>query len=304
MPIQLAYEDDPQPRRDAPAPSGPTLDFDDVARIASPADNCAIATQDLAAGSELRRADGPPLRLSVGLLEGHRFALTPIAHDAFLLSWGEPFGKALRAIAPGEWLCNAKTLHELRKRQVASALGVLSNFADYCKPPSLSRDSFVPGKLKPLQPELARSAQLSNPRPRPHVGRFTIRHPASQAPGFDGYVRDAGRGCGTRNYLVLLCASSQTNAFARALERRLRGEVSAAYHPLPAPPRLLHAAPGARAAIVLDRFLILLPWPSPRPHPTRRRATLSTAWSRCRTPRTAARTAAPPRTTGRCSCAR
>eukprot|EP00908_Phaeocystis_cordata_P000275 Transcript_10287.p1 GENE.Transcript_10287~~Transcript_10287.p1 ORF type:complete len:242 (-),score=44.80 Transcript_10287:4-729(-) len=126
MPIQLAYEDNPPSRRDAPAPTGPTLDFDDVARIASPADNCAIATQDLAAGSELRRADGPPLRLSVGLLEGHRFALTPIAHDAFLLSWGEPFGKALRAIAPGEWLCNAKTLHELRKRQVASALGVLS----------------------------------------------------------------------------------------------------------------------------------------------------------------------------------
>ena len=304
MPIQLAYEDNPPSRRDAPAPSGPTLDFDDVARIASPADNCAIATQDLAAGSELRRADGPPLRLSVGLLEGHRFALTPIAHDAFLLSWGEPFGKALRAIAPGEWLCNAKTLHELRKRQVASALGVLSNFADYCKPPSLSRDSFVPGKLKPLQPELARSAQLSNPRPRPHVGRFTARHPASTGARL--------RRLRSRRGPRLRHAQLPGAAVCLVPDQRLctRAGAAAAWRgarrlpPLAAPPRLLHAAPCARAAIVLDRFLILLPWPSPHPRPTRRRATLSTAWSRCRTPRMAARTAARPRTTGRCSCAR
>ena len=32
-----------------------------------------------------------------------------------MLSWGEPFGKALRPIAPGEWIVNAKTLAELHR---------------------------------------------------------------------------------------------------------------------------------------------------------------------------------------------
>ena len=41
------------------------------------------------------------------------------------------------------------------------------------------------------------------------------------APGFDGFQRGCGRGCGTRNYLVLLCVSSRANAFARQLEKRL-----------------------------------------------------------------------------------
>ena len=80
-------------------------------------------------------------------------------------------------------------------KQVASALGGLSNFADYTKPPSLERSRFVPGELRPLRPGLA--------------------------PGFEGFPRAHGRGCGTRNYLVLLCVSSRANAFARQLEKRL-----------------------------------------------------------------------------------
>jgi len=195
MSLTLAYEETPAPRR---ASTGPTLAFDAAARVAEPRDNCAIATSDLAQGTTLQLPSGTSLTLSVGVLEGHRFALVPIAAGALLLSWGEPFGKALRTIAPGEWVCNAKALHELRKRGVRSALDVHSNFVDFTKQPSLTPDGFAPGVRHPLRPHLA--------------------------PGFDGFVRSAGRGVGTRNYMVLLCATSRANAFARALERRLRSE--------------------------------------------------------------------------------
>ena len=176
MPIRLVYEEEavaPPGRR---APAEQAIAFDAAARVADPRDNCAIATRDLPGGALLFGA-GPAssLRLSVSILEGHRFALVAIAAHDLLLSWGEPFGRALRAIAPGEWLCNAKTLHELRKRQVGMTLAIpipipiptpipsrhrnpnqvgaaiagLSNFADYTKPPSLDRSRFVPGELRP-----------------------------------------------------------------------------------------------------------------------------------------------------------
>ena len=45
---------------------------------------------------------------------------------------------------------------------------------------------------------------------------------------FDGFVRAAGRGAGTRNYLVLLPLSSRVGSFARALERTLRAMPDAA----------------------------------------------------------------------------
>lgn len=123
MPIRLSYEEDPVALPSPPPPAEQVIDFDAAARVADPRDNCAIATRDLPGGAALSSGVEPvTLRLSVGILEGHRFALRPIAAQAFLLSWGEPFGRALRAIAPGEWLCNAKTLHELRKRKVDSAL--------------------------------------------------------------------------------------------------------------------------------------------------------------------------------------
>jgi len=196
----LAYEEA------APAPGGsraapaPRLAFDAVARLPEPHDNCAIARQDLPRGAALTQlpSGGSELTLSVAVLEGHRFALVPIAAGALLLSWGEPFGKALAPIAPGEWVRNAKALHELRRRAVDSAHGAHANFVDFTKQPTLTRDGFAPGVRRPLRPQLA--------------------------PGFDGFVRSAGRGVGTRNYLLLLCATSRANAAARALERRLKSE--------------------------------------------------------------------------------
>ena len=129
MPIRLAYEEEPVRPPARPAPAETAIDFDAAARVADPRDNCAIATQDLPAGATLSGggSGGPgvasvscgggvgpggaslsggarpaTLRLSVSILEGHRFALVPIAAHEFLLSWGEPFGRALRAITWNE----------------------------------------------------------------------------------------------------------------------------------------------------------------------------------------------------------
>lgn len=46
--------------------------------------------------------------LDYTILEGHRFAIEPIAIDEPLLSWGLHFGYATKPIAPGDYCCNAK----------------------------------------------------------------------------------------------------------------------------------------------------------------------------------------------------
>jgi altronate dehydratase len=134
------------------------------------------------------------------LLEGHRFAIKPIGAGDHIFSWGQPFGKALRPIAPGEWLVNAKALAELHRRGLATDVAH-PNFVDFVKPAALSKEAFAPGARLPLN-------------------RATTT--------FDGFVRTEGRGVGTRNYLVVLPLSSRLNAFARSVEQRLRQHPSAA----------------------------------------------------------------------------
>ncbi|KAL3906067.1 MAG: hypothetical protein SGPRY_010687 [Prymnesium sp.] len=137
-----------------------------------------------------------PLALTHPLLEGHRFSVASIRAGELITSWGEPFGRALLPISPGEWIRNAKTLGELKRRRERGALGCeYPNFEDYIKPCTLSEPNFKPADPVPLSlPDET----------------------------FEGFIRPEGRGVGTRNYGVLLCVSSRSNAFARALERRLR----------------------------------------------------------------------------------
>ena len=68
-----------------PAPLDPTV----VGRRPAPGDNVAIAVRRLEAGQMLQFSDG--LRtLQHTILEGHRFAVQPIAQDEALLSWQDP----------------------------------------------------------------------------------------------------------------------------------------------------------------------------------------------------------------------
>ncbi len=174
-----------------------TLGLEDIARLPAVGDNAAIVTRRVEAGTRVA-IGGEVATIDWTLLEGHRFAVEPIAAGAALLSWGLPFGYALRDIAPGEYLHNARMLDALRLREVGFALPETPNFRDTAlEAYDLDEASFQPGcQVTPAQSDIT--------------------------PTFLGYDRGVARGVGTRNYVVILATTSRTGGWARALEDRLR----------------------------------------------------------------------------------
>ena len=163
------------------------LAFDRAARVPAAGDNVAIATRRLDAGTEV--ADGEEAyRLSHTVLEGHRFVREPVPEGARLLSWGLPFGVALRALSPGEYVCNEKILRALAERDIDFALPGEANFTDTIETFDLDERTFRSGE---------QVEQIESDRT------------------FDGYRRGGGRGVGTRNFVVVLSVTSRTNGFAR-----------------------------------------------------------------------------------------
>ena len=176
--------------------SGRTLDFDDAGRFPAPGDNVAIATRRLEAGTRVSHEDR---EFTVGhtVLEGHRFAVRNIPEGEDLLSWGLRFGRAVRDIAPGDYVCNPKILKALSERHVDFELPPEPNFHDAeLQPYALDEENFRPGEPVPLYDE-----------PR----------------AFVGYRRGGDRGVGTRNYVVVLGVTSRVSGYAKALEARLAG---------------------------------------------------------------------------------
>lgn len=169
-------------------------DFTEVARLPSPDDNVAIATQRLDEGTEIRY-DGTQFRLSHTVLEGHRFSILPISVETPLFSWGLPFGFASRPIAPGNYVCNQKMIDSLSIRNLPFALPATPNFIDKMAPYVLDEAGFRPGE------RLARYA---------HERQFL------------GYQRPGNRGVGTRNYIVVMGTTSSTSGFARRLAETCR----------------------------------------------------------------------------------
>ena len=166
--------------------------FDQVARVPAPGDNVAIATRRLAAGIAV--ADGEhDFRLPHTILEGHRFVRAPIPRGGRLTSWGLPFGIAVRALEPGEYVCNEKILTALAKRDIDFELPAAANFTDTIETFELDAASFTPGR----QVERADSGAT-----------------------FDGFRRPGGRGVGTRNFVVVLATTSRTNGFVREVAER------------------------------------------------------------------------------------
>jgi altronate dehydratase len=172
--------------------------FEEVGRLPLPADNVAIAAQRLEAGTQIAYR-GRRFRLDHEVLEGHRFAVEPIAPGEDLLSWGLPFGRATRALEPGHYACNQGVLEALAGRSIDFALPASPNFVDRIVPYQLDEASFVPGKQVELYKEKG---------------------------AFMGYARPGGRGVGTRNWAVVLGTSSRTSSFARLLEARLKEAAS------------------------------------------------------------------------------
>ena len=164
-------------------------DFTTVARLPAPDDNVAIATQTLE-GSTGIRYNGEQFQLSHTILEGHRFAIASISEEAPLLSWGLPFGFAIRSIAPGDYVRNQKMIDSLSIRNLPFALPETPNFSDKMAPYQLDETEFRSGKQVPR-----------------HANERT----------FLGYQRPGNRGVGTRNYIVVMGTTARTSGFARRL---------------------------------------------------------------------------------------
>jgi altronate dehydratase len=179
---------------------GRTRRLGEIGRLPAPDDNVAIATRSLEAGTKVER-DGSRFTIGHTVLEGHRFAVEPIAEGEELLSWGLPFGRAAKDIVPGDYACNEKILRVLRERNVGFELPEEPNFLDAeLTAYQLDEEGFRPGPPVPLYGE----------------------------PGtFMGYRRAGSRGVGTRNYVVLLGVTSRTGGFAKALEWQLRDAADA-----------------------------------------------------------------------------
>ena len=170
------------------------LQLDNVARLPMAGDNVAIAIQRLEAGTTIA-AGHQRFALDYTVLEGHRFAVQPIATGEALLSWELPFGVALRAIAPGAYVCNAGMLDALRIRRLDVALPPTPNFEDRIQPYRLDEAGFRPAEPVSLY---------------------------DHSRSFLGYRRSGNRGVGTRNTIVLLGTTSRTAGYVQQLAHRLK----------------------------------------------------------------------------------
>ena len=169
------------------------IGFDEAGRLPAAGDNVAIASRRLEQGTAILRGS-KRFELDYTVMEGHRFAVEPVAPGAELLSWGLPFGVATADIRPGSYVCNPGMLEALNGRRIDFELPAAPNFEDRIRPYELDRDRFLPGRQVPLLEE----------------------------PGtFSGFARGR-RGAGTRNYAVIMGTTSRTASYARLLAARLQ----------------------------------------------------------------------------------
>jgi altronate dehydratase len=202
-------------------------DFREVGRLPAPGDNVAMATRRLEAGTRVSR-EGSEFTVGHTVLEGHRFAVEPIAEGEDLLSWGLRFGRAIRDIAPGDYACNEKILRVLSERFLASSRGD--------EDPEGTSDQGggrVPGGYRDAGLRLPEGPNFSDAELEPYVldeesfrpGRQVSLHEEPRT--FMGYRRGAGRGVGTRNYIVVMGLTSRLTGFVRALELEMNGVADA-----------------------------------------------------------------------------
>src|SRR5829696_22077 len=203
--------------------------FDEVGRLPSPGDNVAIATRRIEAGTRVVY-EGSEFTVPHTVLEGHRFAVEPVAEGEDLLSWGLPFGKALKDIGPGEYACNEKILRVLRDRH-----GTLLRL-DEDEDPEGTHDQGggrLPGGYRKEGLTLPDEPNFRDAELEPYVLEEGAFRPGAQVPlhdeprTFTGYRRGAGRGVGTRNYVVVMGVTSRLTGFVRALEWEMNGVADA-----------------------------------------------------------------------------
>jgi altronate dehydratase len=188
-----------------------------------------MATRRLEAGTRVSR-EGSEITVGHTVLEGHRFAVEPIAKGEDLLSWGLRFGRAMRDIAPGDYACNEKILRVLRER-----LRVSPERGEDEDPEGTSDQGGgrVPGGQDVAGLKLPEEPNFSDAELQPYAIDEEHFRPGEQVPLHDeprtfmGYRRGAGRGVGTRNYIVVMGVTSRLTGFVRALELEMNGVADA-----------------------------------------------------------------------------
>jgi len=168
------------------------VQLNDIARLASSADNVAIATHRIEPDTFIEGPKGQ-FKIQNTILEGHRFVLIPIGSGEPLLSWALPFGTAIRDLFPGEYVCNEKILIALGQRNIDFDLPHKPNFLDVMVEHQIDSTSFSPGQQVPRNSEIET---------------------------FFGYRRSGQRGVGTRNFIVILAVTVKSAAFARQIESK------------------------------------------------------------------------------------
>ena len=168
------------------------VQLNDIARLASSADNVAIATHRIEPDTFIEGPKGQ-FKIQHTILEGHRFVLIPIGSGEPLLSWALPFGTAIRDLFPGEYVCNEKILIALGQRNIDFDLPHKPNFLDVMVEHKIDATSFSPGQQVPRNSEIET---------------------------FFGYRRSGRRGVGTRNFIVILAVTVKSAAFARQIESK------------------------------------------------------------------------------------
>jgi len=172
-----------------------SMKIEQVCRLPNEQDNVAIATRRIEKGTELDFGDGV-YQISHTVLEGHRFVVKAIAKGERLLSWGLPFGTALRPVAAGEYVCNAKIIAALTERDIDFELPVAANFEDFLEVYELDEKNFLAGEqLDRIQDEYS----------------------------FDGFARPGKRGAGTRNFIIILAVTEAAAGFARQVAAKFNG---------------------------------------------------------------------------------
>ncbi|CAN5849281.1 hypothetical protein BH18ACT11_BH18ACT11_21550 [soil metagenome] len=203
-------------------------DFQDVGRLPAPGDNVAMATRRLEPGTRVSY-EGSEFEIHHTVLEGHRFAVEPVAEGEDLLSWGLRFGRARRNIAPGDYACNEKILRVLRERFKASP----RRGDEDPEGTSDQGGGRVPGGQDRAGLSLPEEPNFSDAELEPYVldeggfrpGEQVLLHDEPRT--FMGYRRAPGRGVGTRNYIVVMGLTSRLTGFVRALELEMKGVADA-----------------------------------------------------------------------------
>ena len=152
----------------------------------------AIATRRIEAGTRVVY-EGSSSRYRTPF-SGHRFAVESVAEGEDLLSWGLPFGKALKT-GLGEYACNEKILRVLRDRH--GTLLRLDEDEDLKEPTTRAGAGSGGYRKEDLAlPDEPTSATLSSSPTSWNRGPFgpAPRCYHDEPRTFTGYRRGAGRG--------------------------------------------------------------------------------------------------------------